>query len=476
MTVSPKHAVIVGGGITGLATTSALLEQARAAGVPLVCTLIEAGTEWGGKIRTRRRDGFVLEAGPDSFLSQKPWGVALCEHLGLSDQLINTKTSDEKAAVYSRGRLRPLPEGLVVVVPSRLGPFLRSGLLSWTGMLRMGLDFVLPPSQLTGDESIAGFFRRRLGREAFDRVIEPLMAGIYAGDAEQISLCATFPKFRELERRHGSVLRGILAGRQAARQSERTTFVTLRDGLGTLVEALVARLRADGATLILGRRIQGFRARSAPTPGYDLRFDDGGAVSADAVILTTPAYVTADLIHSLSPAAADLLAMIPYASTATISLAYPTTDLGPGVKGYGFVVPRIEGRDLLAATWTSLKWPHRAPAGHTLVRCYLGGVGREHILAGDDDILIRFVRGELARIAGVRGEPLFAEVSRWTRAMPQYTLGHVERLEQMDVLLEPHRGLHLTGASYRGIGIPDCIRDAGETASKVVARFRAASH
>ena len=474
-----KHVAIIGGGIAGLSAAFSLYEQAASAGLPVTCTLIEAGGEWGGKIVTHRVGELTIEAGPDSFLSQKPWGLELCNKLGLSGRLINTNEHQKKTFVYSRGCLRELPEGLVVIVPTKLGPFLKSGLISWPGIARMALDLALPGRRSDGDESLASFFSRRLGREAFERVVEPLMAGIYAGDATQISLRATFPRFLDLEQKHGSLIRGMLASRPAAAQSNRTMFVTLQDGLGELTRALVAKLTSAGATFMMRQPVTAMRVRQTSLNHpigwtYDLTLGNGSVLSADAVVLATPAFVSSGLVRPLSPIAAELLDAIPYASTATVSLAYQTGALGAGISGFGFVVPRVERRDLLAATWTSLKWPHRAPASHTLVRCYLGGVGREAVLQENDTALIRRVRDELRSIAGVTGEPDYAEVNRWDRGMPQYTLGHLDRLETIQRSLDRYPGLALAGAAYRGIGIPDCIRDGTDAASAVI-RFLTAS-
>ncbi|MDE3225854.1 MAG: protoporphyrinogen oxidase [Nitrospirota bacterium] len=479
MSGAPRHVAIVGGGIAGLSTAFALQAQAAEAEFPLSITVIEAGSSWGGKIATHRVGELVIERGPDSFLSQKPAGLELCAKLGLSDRLVNTNPSGQGAFVYSRGKLRRLPEGLVLFVPSKLGPFLRSGLLSLPGIMRMGADLVLPRQHVKGDESLADFFRRRFGAEAFDRLIEPLMAGIYAGDAEQMSLRATFPRFIELERKHGSLIRGMLAGRRNAASSgqapqagpsPRTMFVTMKNGMDELVQALVGRVERAGAALQPGRRVHSLRAPSVRSKvwTYDLVLEDGGVVTADVVVLAVPAYVAAPLIRPHSRPAAEKLEAIPYATTATVSLAYAATDLGPQVRGFGFVVPRAERRDLIAATWTSLKWPHRAPPSQTLIRCYLGGVGREQSLALDDDALLRRVKEELRAMVGVTAEPAYADVSRWERGMPQYTIGHPSRLEALQVALNPYKGLYLTGAAYRGVGIPDCIKDGSDTAAHIV--------
>ncbi len=476
MSHAPQEIVIIGGGIAGLSSAYTLQEHAAGAGLPLACTIIEADRYWGGKILTRRVGDWIIESGPDSFLSQKPWGLELCNKLGLADQLINTNESAKKAFVYSRGRMRALPEGLVMIVPSKLGPFLRSGLLSWPGMIRMGLDLFLPARRSSEDESLAGFFRRRLGREAFERFLEPLMAGIYAGDAERMSLGATFPRFIELEQQYGSIIRGIL-GERNKRQAgsrpsapSRTMFVSLREGLSDLVNALVARVQAGGVSMRLGERVDIVRLGS-PRAGrrrYEVVVDSGSVLPADAVILAAPAYAAADLVRGLSTEVADLLAEIPYASTATVSLAYDRANVASAVAGFGFVVPRVERRHLRAATWTSVKWNYRAPPSQALIRCYLGGMGLDQTLDRDDGSLVQLVREELQTIAGVSAAPIHAEVHRWPRGMPQYHLGHQERLRHIEAALGEHPGLYLTGAAYRGIGVPDCIRDGTETADRVL--------
>jgi len=471
---SLRTVAVIGGGISGLSTAFALHERAAAAGISIRCTVVDAAPDWGGKIVTHRVGDLITEAGPDSFLSQKPAGLELCDKLGLTDQVINTNETGKRACVYSRGKLHELPEGLVVIVPSQLGPFLRSGLLSRAGLARMGLDLVVPAKRSPEDESLASFFRRRVGQQAFERMLEPLMAGIYAGDAEQMSVQATFPRFVELEQQYGSVIRGMMASRKAGPSpmrsgQKRTMFVSLKNGLSDLVTALVRRLTEQGIVFKGRCAVDALRVRSHQLGRwmYDVILNDGSALSVDSLVLATPAYVSAELVRPLTPIAAGLLEMIPYASTATIAMAYPRASVS-NAEGFGFVVPRAEKRDLLAATWTSLKWPHRAPPDQLLVRCYVGGVGREAILTLDDQALVARVRAELAHLCGVTAEPGFVEVNRWMKAMPQYTLGHLDRLNQIEAALSRYGGLILTGAGYRGVGIPDCIRDGTVAAERVV--------
>ncbi len=483
MARTPKSVIIVGGGISGLSTALALQEQAASADLPLSFTLLDAAPVWGGKIVTHRVGRWVMEAGPDSFLSQKPWAMDLCKRLGIADELINTNPMEKKASVLRGGQLHELPEGLVTFTPSQLGPFFRSGLLSWIDLARMGCDVVIPPRKSTDDESLGAFFRRRFGRHACERVMEPLMAGIYAGDAEQMSLRATFPRFYELEQTHGSVIRGMMAARRARARSvsngrpQHTMFVTLKNGLADLVAGMTARIQRGGGVLKAGVQAEALRVRShqAGRWMYDVICSDGTACSAEAVVLATPAYISADLIRPLSPLAAGLMETIPYASTATISLIYPAAAVGSMLQGFGFVVPRIEGRDLIAATWTSLKWPHRAPSDEVSVRCYLGGVGREAILERDDEGLVRCVREELASIVGLQATPQYVEVNRWHRAMPQYTIGHLDRLTQLEAAVSRFGGLTITGAGYRGVGLPDCIRDGAEAAARTIRYLQSAS-
>jgi len=477
MSSRTSQVVIVGGGIAGLATAYALQEQAGAAGISLACTLIEATQRLGGVILTERVDGFVIEAGPDSLLAQKPWGLELCRALGLGDRLVGTNDRKRKIYILWQGRLQPLPEGLMLIVPTAVRPLLRSRLLSWPGKLRMGLEYVLPPRPITGDESLGGFVRRRLGREALERIAEPLLAGIYAGSVDELSLLATFPRLRELEATYGGLIRGMLAQRQAMHTATAlesrpagAMFMAPRSGMVEIVEAISAHLQ--GVTLLRGepvRRVvpllEGLRGR----PSYTVHLSSRPPVQADAVVLATPAYVTAGMVEGFDPMLAHALRTIPYGSTATISLAFRRAEVPHPLDGFGFLVGRREGRRLMAATWTSTKFPCRAPADGVLIRAFVGGASDAHLLDGDDAALIHLVREELGGIMGITAAPLLARVYRWERAHPQYRIGHLEHVAALERMLAPYAGLFLTGSAYRGVSVSDCIHQGAQTAARVLA-------
>ncbi len=464
--------IIVGGGISGLAAANRLKRDAPEARV----LLVEAGARLGGKVVTERVEGFVIEGGPDTFLAYKPRGVGLCRELGLGDRLHGTNPHLRRTYVLRGGRLHQLPEGLTGLIPSRFGPMARTRLISPLGKLRMGLDYFIPPRSPNGDESLARFIERRLGREVYDHLIEPLLSGIYAGDGEALSLGATFPQLRQAELEHGGLIRSMLAGKRRARSAGATTaaapasagsrsaFLTPTTGLAEIIEALEARLREAGVEFRLGTAVLGLE-RTAD--GYRLHLSDGETLTARAVILATPAFVTAELLAEADAELAATLRAIPYVSTATVSLAYPLVDIPRPLDGYGYIVPRAERQPVLACTWTSTKFPHRAPAGYGLIRAFLGRAGQDDILAKDDAALVEVVRAELRQRLGISARPLLERVFRWPEAMPQYTVGHLDRLRLIERKLEALPGLRLAGNAYRGIGLPDCIA-SGEAAAEAV--------
>jgi oxygen-dependent protoporphyrinogen oxidase len=463
---------IIGGGIAGLATAYYLQEGARQAGTPLSYTLIERAPSFGGKIVTHEGDGFVIEGGPDSFITQKPAALRLCRELGLEDRLLGTNDAQRKVYVLDGGRLRPLPDGVMLVVPTRFAPFALSPLISVAGKLRMGMDLFIPPRREDGDESLADFIRRRLGQEALDKIAEPLMAGIHVADAERLSLQATFPRFIQLEQKYGSLIKGMLTQKarraagdgNGAGRDKLSLFMTLRGGLRELVEALVARLDGD---LLPGTGVSGL-ARTQE--GYHLRLADGRMLQADAVILATPAFVTADLVEPMHAPLATELRAIRYVSTATLSLGFRRAEFEHPLDGFGFVVSSRDKSRLMACTWTSTKFNGRTPGEHVLLRAFVGGPRNERLVDLPDEELLGLVRGELREVMGVSAQPVVTRLYRWPGANPQYDVGHLERVDQLESMAADLPGLYLTGSAYRGVGLPDCIQQGQNTAEAIIAQ------
>lgn len=460
-----------------MAAAHRLLRLAREGGLELELMLFERAPRLGGKIQTERTDGFVIEAGPDTFVSTKPWAVQLCRELGIEDRLQGTDLQRRRVYVLRRGRLVELPDGLAMMVPTQIWPMLRTPLLSPAGKLRMALDLVLPAESGDLDESLGQFIRRRLGAQLYERLIEPLMSGIYAGDGDRLSLQSTFPFLREWEREYGSVTRGALALWRKRRRwhsqenGRNSIFLTPLGGLDELVERL--RVELNGAELHVGegiRRIESIHDR------YRLETDSGADYHADAVILATPAYVSAELLRRVDVELAENLSGIEYVSSATVSMAYREQDLSRPLDGHGYVIPRVEGRQALACTWTSSKFPHRAPPGKALLRVFIGRAGQSEALPSDERQLLDIARRELEATLGLRADPLLARVHRWPRAMPQYNLGHPERLERIRARLARHPGLLLAGAGYEGVGIPDCIHSGQRAAEAALASVAQTAH
>jgi len=445
---------VIGGGIAGLAAARRLEGLAPEAAV----SLVERDVVLGGKIRTDRLDGFVVETAPDSFLSRKERGVGLCRELGLGDQLIARRPEHRGSFVRRGDELHPLPEGLTGMIPTSLDALETTELLSAEGKVRFAAEADVPPSDGVEDESVAAFVSRRFGREAYDGLVEPLMTGIYGGDGEQLSLRATFPQLRAIEREHGSLLRGLTA----TSPGDAPPFLSLRGGMDVLVDAL--RGGFERTEVLAGR---GAERVTRDESGYRVGLSDDEALAVDGVVMATPAHVTAELLAELDPELAAIHAEIPYASSVVVSLGYSRADVVP-LDGYGYVVPRAEGGDVLACTWSSQKWEHRAPEECVLVRVYLGRFGERDVTSDTDDELVAGGRGEIAFL-GVSARPVLTCVHRWPLGMPQYVVGHPDRLERIDSALAGHPGLALAGAAYRGVGIPDCIA-SGEAAAESVVR------
>jgi oxygen-dependent protoporphyrinogen oxidase len=468
--------VVIGGGISGLAAAHHATELAHARGLSVELTVLEARDRLGGTIETQRSGGFLIEGGPDSFISEKPWALDLCRRLGVEDRLVRTDERFRTTFVWRGGRLHPLPDGFQLLAPTRVGPFLRSRLFSWSGKLRIALDLALPRGgglvsrPVQGDESLGAFVRRRLGVQALERVAQPLIAGIYSADPGELSLAATMPRFLELEKTERSVILALWrAGRRAATTgtgpstgtsgARWSLFVTFREGMAELVEALASRLPPGSVSLkqrvtVLTRDGRAWRVDTAA----------GRRLDADRVIVATEGHAASRLLRYIDPGLAALLAEIRYASSATVSLGYRRGDIPHPLDGFGFVVPRTEGRSILACTFSSVKYPGRAPDGHALLRCFFGGAFDEHVLEQSDDTLVGTARAELGAALGIVADPLLSRVGRHPFSMPQYRVGHLDRIDAIKRSLDALPGLVLAGSAYRGVGIADCVR-SGEAAA-----------
>jgi oxygen-dependent protoporphyrinogen oxidase len=448
--VQMSDVVIVGGGITGLAAAYELQKRG------VTVRVLEASPRPGGVIFTEHVDGWTIDAGPDSLLVQKPAAVSLCRELGIADRLHPTLTP-RTAYVVRDGRLHPLIEGSALGFPVRLAPLAMSSLFSWPGKVRMGVEAVVPRRAANDDETLASFVRRRFGDEAVEFLAEPLLAGIHAGDVDRLSARALFPRLVEAERRQGSVIRAFRALHM--KPSPHGAFVSLPGGTGELVDALVARL--DPGTVRLGSRVTDLRRAGTfvvETPYEPLH--------ARAVIVAVPAYAAGGLLRSIDTTISGLCETIPYASTATVAFGYRRDQIAHPLKGTGFVVPRTERSALLAATWVSSKWPHRAPEGHALLRAFLGGGRDPHRLERSDEELVETARDALAEMLDISGEPVLTRLYRWTRQSPQFEVGHLERVATIDARLASVPGLYVAGSGFRAIGIPDCIQDGRDTAAR----------
>jgi oxygen-dependent protoporphyrinogen oxidase len=458
---------IIGGGISGL-SAAYTLEQKRRVGFPVEYTLFEATSRLGGVLRTDYLAGCVIEAGPDSFVTEKPWAADLCRSLGLGDQLIGSNDADRKTYILTRGRLVEMPDGLMFLVPTKILPTGLSPLFSWKTKLRMTQELFHPPRAVEHDESVAAFVERHYGSEMVDRLADPLLSGVYGGEAANLSVRAVLPRFAEMERTHGSLGRAMLAARKKSKSSgTRKTppplFTSLRNGMQHLAESVVAQLTPS--SLVVNTPVQAIQSENG-----------GWVVSAglqsdhfDGVILALPGLATADLLRMSSPELSAEIGGVQYSSSITVGLGYDHEVRRSLPPGFGFLVPRSEGKQLLAATFVHNKFPHRAPEDRALLRCFFAGSNAEQVWNRSDDQIVAIVRTELQQILGLRAEPIFARVYKWKSAMAQYGVGHLERLERIERLRQQLPGLMLAGNAYRGIGVPDCVRsgrDAAEALTK----------
>lgn len=471
-----KRVVIIGGGISGLAAAHRLTELTRETKRPLEITLLEASSRLGGIIQTEHRDGFLLERGPDSFISEKPEAVALAKRLGIESRLIHTNDEHRRSFIVRNGRLRAVPEGFQLLAPSRIWPFVTTDIFSAAGKLRMAADLFLPRTYANGnnDESLASFVTRRLGKEALDRMAQPMVGGIYTADPTTLSLRATLPRFLDMERRHRSIILAMLRQRKANKNEvsgvsgpRYSLFLSFDQGMQVLTDELERSITAAGATIELNSKV---KSLDHGPDGWTITTSNGSKVTADGVCLSIPAYSAASLLERIDNDLAQQLRAIEYTSTATINFAYRRDDVRHPLDGFGFVVPFIERRALIACTFSSVKFSGRAPEQHVLLRAFVGGALQPEIFRLDEAEMVAQVRSDLEQLLSIQGQPIFVETAKWSRSMPQYYVGHLERVGAVEAQVSSLNAIALAGNSYRGAGIPDCIRSGEAAAEKLMNR------
>ena len=467
-----KQVAIIGGGISGL-TASFHLEKARALGADLRYSIIEAGQRLGGSMFSDRVEGCLVEAGPDSFLTEKPWALTLCKELGIDDQLIGSNDAQRKTYIVVNNRLIAMPDGLMFMVPTKLVPTALSPLFSWGTKVRMARELLHPPRPMENDETVGELVERHFGPEVVDRLADPLLSGVYGGDANKLSARAVLPRFVEMEEKYGSLSKAMLAAHNkmramAGKQAPRPLFSSLKNGMQQMVDAIIARL--DQSALRLRTRV---RAVYPQGDRWRLAIDMGGNETFDAVILATPANVAGALLEAVDRDLADDLLGVTYSSSVTVTLGYHMDQLKHLPPGFGFLVPRSEGRRMLACTFVHNKFPHRAPVDKGILRCFLGGARDEAVLNLTDDEIVDTVRKELRSIVKLEARPIFDRVYRWRGAMAQYESGHITRIARIEKRLKDIPGLEVAGNAYHGIGVPDCIREGMNAANAVVQTLNA---
>lgn len=473
---APRSVAIVGAGICGLSAALRLINRDPAVRV----TIVDAADRPGGIIQTKSIDGFLAELGPDSFITNKPAGVRLCESLDFAHHLLPTDTTHRRSLVLHNGRPVPVPDGFMLMAPAKPWNILTTPVLSWTGKLRLLSEAVRPPRPSPDDESLASFVRRRFGQETLDRLVQPLIGGIYTSDPEKLSLHATLPRFPELERTHGSVIRGTLAQQRRKQNSADAgasgarygLFATPKHGLGSLVAALEERLRSSGRVELRFRTAVKRIVRI--DRGWQLHFEDHGRqpLSFDSLVCTLPAHRAAQLLAESASELAEQLRRIEYASSAIVVSGHRLSDFQHPLDAFGLVIPHREQRQILAVSFTSRKFPGRAPEGCVLLRTFVGGAMQPDVLQHSDDRIQQIVTDELTQILGMRHTPIFQLVQRYHNAMPQYHVGHLQLVEQIETLTRQLSGLELAGNAYRGVGIPDSIASGESAADRVLAADR----
>lgn len=463
---APRRIAVIGGGISGLAAAQQLLHRAPQTQL----SLFEAGPRLGGVLGTTYRDGYLLERSADMFTTREPWALQLCQRLGIADQLIGTNTAQRRAFVVFRGQLVEVPEGFTLMSPAKISAVLKTPLLSWRGKLRLASELFVRPRTMTGDESLTSFVTRRFGREAFDRLIQPLIGGIYTADPAKLSLSATLPQFLEMERQHGSVIRATRRQQRASKTKETSSgarygmFVAPRQGMQTLVDALASAL--PSGSVHLNTPVE--RLTPQLDGSWIVQTPNSPPQTFDGVILATRAPTAGRLLMATSPALASDLSHISYAGAALVMLGVRREQIAHALDGFGFVVPAIEKRRILAGSFSSIKFAGRAPEGCVLLRAFVGGALQPELLERDDAELSQMVQEELRDLIGLSGEPQFCEITRWTGAMPQYHVGHLQIVQAIEERAGMLPNFALAGNAYRGVGIPFCIRSGQQAADRVL--------
>ncbi len=466
-----KRIVIIGGGIAGLSAAYRIQEAMDSGQSQLECTVLESTDRFGGKICTELRDGFLLEKGPDSFISQKPWAIEHCKKIGLADHLIGTRPENTKTYVYLNKKMVTLPDGLSLMVPTKFLPFITTRLFSWPGKIRMGLDLIIPKRRKKTDESLASFVRRRLGEEAVQRLAQPMLAGIYASDPEEMSLHSTFPMFAQIEKKYRSLILGMLIQKKqrAAAPPKKsnytpfTLFVSLKNGLSEIVDRTIKKSpNINFKKNVCVKQIQQREGK------WHLTLDSGDILIADSVIVSTPANISSKLLQDTAPLLANGLSDIKYVSTAAVVMGFRKEEMGHPLNGFGFIVPSTEKRKITACTWVSSKFAGRVPEGHVLLRSFVGGALQEDLAEQNEDTIKDMVLKELKDIMGISGNPLFCDVFQYKKGNAQYMVGHQKLVGSIYQELEKFPGLYLSGSAYEGTGVPDCILNGTKVAEKVL--------
>lgn len=462
----PQRVAIIGGGITGLAAAHRLVELNPAC-QPL---LLERQSRLGGVLDTIHEGGLQVEQSADNFITTVPWGVELCKRLGLNDQLVQTNPAYRQTFVVRKGRLHKLPDGFLMMAPTRLWPLAVTPLLSFRGKMRAALEYFIPPRKDDSDESMASFVRRRWGREVFERLVEPLVSAVYAADLEKLSVKATLSRFPDMERQYGSLIRAMRYQMASKRKSESQSgpryslFVTLRHGLSSLVKALAQTLPAGSVRL----NAEVVQIQRGINGGWKLLLSDGTFEQCDALILATPAHMAARLLEPFDSELAAGLSGIPYSGTAIVSVAYDRPQIGHSLDGMGVVIPAVEQSVILGCSFVSQKYPHRAPPGQALLRAFVGGAGRPELAGMDDAELRPLVLAELARLLDIRAEPTYCHIAHWPETMPQYHVGHRQRIQRIEDRLHRLPGIQLAGNAYHGVGLPECIASGEQAAQRLL--------